>query len=85
MLRNFPGESISGPFAFGIEGLSNFILPSATMSGYTTLGPSGENEADVNLKKRTRVTTTSYPCVENEREGSEGGLGGEKAVLLRIL
>ena len=36
------------------------------------------------MEGRRRVTTTSYPCVENEREGSEGGLGGEKAVLLRI-
>ena len=47
-----------------------FILPSATMSGYATLRPSGENEADVNLKKRTRVTTINYPCGKNERGGS---------------
>ena len=35
------------------------------------------------MEGRRRVTTTSYPCVENEREGSEGE-GEEKAVLLRI-
>ena len=37
------------------------------MSGYATLKASGENEADVNLKKRTRVTTINYPCGKNER------------------
>ena len=44
--------------------------PSANMSGYATLRPSGENIADVNLNKRTRVTTISYPCGKNERGGA---------------
>ena len=67
------------------------------MSGYATLKASGENEADVNLKKRTRVTTTSYPCGKNKEgervkgrsggacgvwKGGAKGIGRKKAVLL---